>query len=740
MLLTPRRCLQGWWSIALVLGVAFPDLALGQGEAVAAQVNGVVRDAISQAPIVGAVVLLGAEERRVETHVGGRFVFRGVAAGPVSIEVRRVGYAPRIVNTTVPQRPGEVLEILLTATAIELPTIVVTSGLGTRPADQALQPVTVLEGQSLTRAMGGTIAATLDGTPGVSSVSMGPATARPVIRGLGGDRVLLLEDGARTGDMSYSSPDHSVVTDVIGAERLEVVRGPGALMYGSNALSGVVNVIRDEIPTSVPDAVHGRIAVRGASVNEAATIAAHLLVPMGSLVIRGEGSFQRAGDLRTPEGQLANTGIESFTGALALATASGWGHAGAVARHTQSEYGVPGGFVGGHPAGVTINQRRTVFRGQAHRRTGFGPFTEVEVDAGFIHYAHEEIEAGGILGTAFRVITADADLILHHEALGPFAAGGFGGRVQVRDFAFGGGLATPNAREVTGALFGVEEIASGRWRAQVGARFDWTRIEPQTARAGVGPRTFGAMSGSLGVLYALSSEVTIGANGGRAFRSPDVNDLYSRGPHLAVYREEIGNPNLDLETALGLDAFVRVEQSRFRAELSVFRNAINGFIYPEDTGETSQRDLPVARFVGRDALLTGAEGLMQWEIRPSTVLVASASHVHGSLREDGTPLPLIPPLRGSVELRHERPTFTAGIGTRWALRQDRLGEFEAATDGFAVHHMMAGVRWSWTGRLHDVTLRLDNFTNVAWRDHLSRVKSIRPEAGRNLSVLYRIDI
>lgn len=719
---------------------ALPDFAVGQGETAPGSLVGVVRDAVARTPIVGAIVLLGAEERRVETHVGGRFLFRGLADGPVTIEVRRVGYAPRTVTTTLPQRPGEVLEVLLTATAIELPTIVVTSGLGTRPADQALQPVTVLEGQSLTRAMGGTLAATLDGTPGVSSVSMGPATARPVIRGLGGDRVLLLEDGARTGDMSYSSPDHGVVTDVLGAERLEVVRGPGALMYGSNALSGVVNVIRDEIPTSVPDAVHGRIAFRGASVNEAATVGGHLLVPLGSMVMRGEGSFQRAGDLCTPEGQLGNTGIEGFTGALALATAGGWGHGGAVARHTRSEYGVPGGFVGGHPQGVTINQRRTVFRGQAHRRTGLGPFTEVEVDAGFIHYAHEEIEAGGILGTAFRLVTADADLILHHEAVGPFAAGGVGARVQLRDFAFGGGLATPDAREVTGALFGVEEIASGRWRAQVGARFDWTRIEPQTTRAGVGPRTFGAMSGSLGMLYAVTPAITLGANGGRAFRSPDVNDLYSRGPHLAVYREEIGNPDLDLETALGLDAFVRLEASVFRAEVSVFRNAINGFIYPEDTGEISQRDLPIARFVGRDALLTGAEGQMQWEVRPSTVLVASASHVRGTLREDGTPLPLIPPLRGVIELRHERPSFTAGIGTRWAMEQDRLGEFETATDGYAVHHLMVGVRWNWTGRLHEVTLRLDNVTDVAWRDHLSRVKSIRPEAGRNLSVLYRVDI
>lgn len=712
-----------------------------RAQAVRHPLVGVVLDAERGTPVVGAVVRVRAEERQVETHADGTFRFPLLPVGVVEVEVRRIGYARQVVRTTLPQRASERLEVRLVPTAIELPTIVVTAGLGSRPADQSLQPVTALEGEALARAMGGTIAATLDGTPGVASVNLGPATARPVIRGLGGDRVLLLEDGARVGDMSYSSPDHGVAADVFSAERLEVVRGPAALMYGSNALSGVVNVIRDEIPLAIPDGVHGRVAMRGASVNEATAVGGHVLAPLGSrLAFRAEGSYQRAGDLRTPEGVLGNTDFETLTGAASVATAGDWGHAGVVARHLGTRYGVPGGFVGAHPEGVTIDQRRNAFRGQLHRRSSLGPFTEMEVDAGLVHYAHEEIEAGGILGTAFRLVTADADVILHHEGLGPLAAGGVGARVQVRDFAFGGGLATPDAREVNGALFAVEELASGRWRAQAGARTDWTRIEPRSNRPGVRTRSFAAVSGALGVLYTAAPGVMVGVNGGRAFRTPDVNDLYSRGPHLAVYREQIGNPDLGIETALGLDAFVRVEREAVRAELSVFRNVINGFIYPEETGEVSQRDLPIARYVGRDALLTGAEGQVQAVVLPHTVVAATASYVRGTLREDGLPLPLIPPLRGMVELRHERPAFTLGAGTRWAARQDRLGEFETPTDGYAVHHLLAGVRWSWGGRLHAVTARLDNITDTTWRDHLSRVKVIRPEAGRNLSVLYRVDI
>jgi iron complex outermembrane receptor protein len=182
-----------------------------------------------------------------------------------------------------------------------------------------------------------------------------------------------------------------------------------------------------------------------------------------------------------------------------------------------------------------------------------------------------------------------------------------------------------------------------------------------------------------------------------------------------------------------------VNRGTVRTELALFRNAITQFIYPRETGDTSQRNLPIAQYTGQDAVLTGGEFRISASPVQRLVLDATASYVRGTLSNLDLPLPLIPPLRGSVDLRYEHTAWFAGVGLRLAARQDRLGEFEEATDGYTVLDAVAGYRWPWFGRLHAVTVRLDNATDATWRDHLSRLKSIMPGPARGLSVLYRAE-
>jgi iron complex outermembrane receptor protein len=308
----------------------------------------------------------------------------------------------------------------------------------------------------------------------------------------------------------------------------------------------------------------------------------------------------------------------------------------------------------------------------------------------------------------------------------------------------------------------VEEIVRGDWRWQGGVRGDVARFtprEPGSVRVlgediPTDPRTFAAVSGSVGVLYTAQPSLRIGANVSRSFRVPDFNELYSDGPHLAAYSYDVGNPRLDAETGLGVDAFVRLDRERVQAELALFSNRFDSYIFPRNTGELGRvGERWKFQYAGRDAQMSGGELSAAWTVLPAVVVEAGAAYVRGALlgpRDtiaglDGAPdvltsrsLPLLPPLNGRVGVRWDRPRWFVGGGVRAAATQDQLGDFETETAGYTVVDAQAGVRLLVGNYLHAITLRVENAGDRAYRDHLSRTKEIIPEAGRNVSLLYRI--
>src|SRR5690606_27013595 len=282
-----------------------------------------------------------------------------------------------------------------------------------------------------------------------------------------------------------------------------------------------------------------------------------------------------------------------------------------------------------------------------------------------------------------------------------------------------------------------------RVRLQIGARYDWRRVEPErggvTDIGTIRTRDFGALTASAGALYDLADGITLGASVSRAFRTPNANELFSEGPHLATYSYEVGNPDLEEETGLGVDVFLRIARERLRGEVAVFRNGIDDYIYARNTGELSPTGLPVYQHVNGDAVLTGFEGSAQWRVSREFVVEGTVSYVRGTLTATDEPLPQIPPLQGRVGARYETERFFVALGWKGAARQDRVGEFETPTDGYGVFDASAGVRWSVGGQLHTLTLRVDNITNEVYRDHLSRIKEIMPQAGRGANLLYRVN-
>jgi iron complex outermembrane receptor protein len=402
----------------------------------------------------------------------------------------------------------------------------------------------------------------------------------------------------------------------------------------------------------------------------------------------------------------------------------------------------------------------------------------VRGSVGATRYGHEEYESSGSVGTRYRQNVVQGDLLARHRHIGSVTEGAIGMRYQFRDIVTGGALRTPSTRDQSVAAFVVEQFQAGPLVINAGGRYEWARYVPYEPGAVVivnevqipaRPRTFSNLSASLGVLYdaghaaghALEG-VHVGASVGRAFRTPDFNELYSNGPHLAAYSYDVGNPSLRAETGLGIDVFARLSRERVRGEIALFRNQMRDFIFPRNTGDIGlQGNRPKFQFTGRDALLTGAEGSLEVSATRSLTLDAALSYVRGtfpgavdSLPADpanGIPnaragsryLPLMPPLRGHVGLQYERGRATSrswnlGVAVRGGAAQRNLGDFESESAAYALLELSAGTRFLVRGRFHAVTLRVDNATDTAWRNHLSRTKDIMPEAGRNLSLLYRV--
>lgn len=754
--------------LTAALVVASP-WTLGAQTPATASIEGDVIDAETGRSVPGVVVHVEDPRRHEITHEDGSFHLLQLPPGRYTVLFERVGYETAARQVTLVQGQSARLEVALAPAPVELEGLVVTATVGGRSATDALRPTTVVAGRDLQRQLDATIAGTLESEAGVAVASMGPAPARPVIRGLGGDRVLILEDGERVGDVSASSTDHAVAVEPIGAERIEVVRGPAALFYGSNALGGVVNVITEEIPTTLPHRLHGGATLQGRSATDGMAGEASLLDAFGRLAVRASGSIRDAGDLTTPLTEVPNTDLRTWGASAGAAWVNGWGHVGGAFRVYDSEYGIPPDSVSGHPAGVRVVMDRWAARGQLHWTRGVGPLEHVELDTKITRLDHFELEDGGEVGTEFGLNTHVVELVGRHGGLGPFSRGAIGVRGQRNDYGADRGRgAILSVDEWGAALYALEELEAGRFQLQLGGRFDYAANEPTSGPAEVAgvpvrERTFGNLTGSASLLFATSAQTQVGVSASRAFRTPSSDELYSEGPHLASYTFEVGNPELEAEIGHGIDLFVRLNGARVRGEVAGFYNRIDGFVYPLNTG-TLRGDLFVYQPTNTDASFTGAEASLEWSPLRHVALDGNVSFVRAENEQLDEPLPFIPPLNGSLALRYERTRWYVQTGWRAAAMQERVperpelpvgspgycdeggvaigcrpvpGEF-VPTSGYAIFNLAAGYRMDFGGALHALTLSVENVTDEVYRNHLSRIKELLPEQGRTVNLLYRV--
>jgi len=704
-------------------------------------VSGRLYHSVSLKPIVDATVAI--ENTALETKSGpdGSYRIPDVPAGAHHLLVIAKGFVPARSELRVGQQPVT----LDVAVDPELHySEVVSVSPDARNQFDSYQPTAVLAGQDLTKQLEGTIGATLATQPGVAERSFGPGPARPVIRGLDGDRVLILEDGQRMGDLSSQSGDHGVTVNPAGSSRIEVVRGPATLLYGSNAIGGLVNVISDAVPTERVSGTHGGATLDFGTAATDGGGAADVLVGNNRWAFHAGGSGRRSGDVDTPEGTIDNTQSRSGFASVGLAYTGEKGYVGGSYGYDDLKYGIPVVEEGN----IQLTPRRHMVGVRAGADELTGAFQSFRVLFGTRNYKHDELE-GDEVGTQFENDTTDFNVQAKHRAFGRLS-GTIGGSFLTRAFSATGEEAlSPPVDEQATALFVYEELTWPHVTVQFGGRVNWASFSPE---GGLPDRDFTDGSASVGLVYkpaAANDKLTFAVSLAHAARNPALEELYFFGAHPGNFAFEIGNAELGSETAQGFDASVRWRHRRFGGELTYFYNNIDNYIFrnPISDEEFVERfpdeaeavgEFPFVEFVARDSMLQGVEAHADVDLGKGLVAELGFDYVRGELRDTNDPLPRMPPTRFIGGLRYQASAFQAGGEVIVAAKQDRVFGEETPTDGYNLLKLFASYSFGGGNALNTITARLDNAANELYRNHLSFIKDVVPEMGRNFKVVYSV--
>ncbi|ABC64393.1 TonB-dependent receptor [Erythrobacter litoralis] len=669
----------------------------------------------------------------------------------------------------------------------DLPPEIVVTAAGLTQLD-VLAGTSVLEGFELQRSLDGTLGDTLVKIPGVSSTGFAPGSSRPVLRGLQGERVRVLIDGLGAIDVSNTSVDHAVTIDVLTAERIDILRGPAVLLYGSSAIGGAVNVIDKRIPRRIPDEkIHIDGLVRGDTALDTREFGASLDAPLGSMFVfhvdgsyrntndleiagfqiapdlradlladadeeEEEGEFEEADEMREAANQtgfVPNSATETWTANAGLTFFSGDSNLGFAVGWYDTRYGVPGNPEGGHHHGegeegeeeegeggeggeeivsIDLRQFRADLRGELDLGDGF--FDTLITRAGFSDYTHTEFE-GDEVGTVFDVQGFEA-----RAELAQTRRNGWGGNTGVqfylRDFvAFGAEAYVPKNTTTQFAVFTLQEFDLGGVQLEVAGRYETTDIESTTV--GI-ERKFDTFSGALSLSRETESGLRFGVNVSRAERAPSAEELLSNGPHIATQAFEIGDPDLSVESAWGVEAYLRGRIGPATISLAAYRNWFDDFIYLQDTG-LEEDELPVFVYLQQGATYTGFEGEIEFPLIDSGPFRLTTDlhveYVDADL-DDGSSVPRTPPLSLLGALEADWEQFNIRGEVQWFDDQDSVSAFETPTDGFTF--VNASIAWRPIRGDNNVTLLLqaENIFDVTGRRHASFTKDFVPLAGRNI--------
>ncbi|MDT7935031.1 MAG: TonB-dependent receptor [Sphingomonadaceae bacterium] len=659
-----------------------------------------------------------------------------------------------------------------------LPTEIVVSAGYRRDRADLLSSVSVLQGAELDTQLRPTIGETLARQPGVSATSFGPNASRPILRGLDAERVRVLTDGIGSFDVSNTSVDHAVIVNPQLAERIEVLRGPAAILYGSSAIGGVVNVIDSRIPRHAHDeAVHLDLLGQYGSAAREGSFGGVLDVPLGrGWIAHADGSYLETGDLgiggfvlspsaraqalASPNAdvralaalkdRLPNTASRTVNGAGAIAYVGDHVEGGVSVAQFSTLYGVPTRFDldTGDGERTRIAAGQTRIDGRASYLFDDGFLDRINVRAGYARYQHQEIADDGTIGTTFRNNGGEGRLeFVQRERNG--WRGTSGAQLFVRDFeALGDEAFVPRNETTQWGLFTLQELNLGRLRLEGGARYERTTVATQDALFRGLPnrfnRSFDAVSGTVGASVKAVGPFRIGLNLSRSERAPSAEELLANGPHGGTQAFEIGNRGFTTERSIGAELTLKGNASNWRFEGAAYIQKFDGFIYQQQTAAVdADSGLPVFQYAQAPARFWGLEGQLTVTLLrrgPSELNVdATADYVNATILNGIGPVPRIPPFRFLGGISYGDRKLNGRIEVETVDRQDRVAPVETVTPAYTL--VNASIAWKPAAleRLAaQFVLSLNNIGDVDARRATSFLKDFAPLPGRDVRLSLRM--
>jgi iron complex outermembrane receptor protein len=626
----------------------------------------------------------------------------------------------------------------------EVPKVVVTANpFHKGETEQILLPAKVLSGDELRDKMGNSLGETLSSELGVSSSAFGAGSSRPIIRGLEGARVKMLENGMAVSDVSGLSNDHAVSAEGAVAHQIEILRGPASLMYGSGAIGGLVNVVNERIPPALEPKLTGQAEARYSTVDDGSATSGTIDGAIGKLALHLDANSRRSGDYKIPgnrvegdpdsaSGRLPHSGTREKGAGFGGSYIDSWGYVGASVSGLDNKYSIPS------DEGSVIDQHQTRYDIDSLFKNPLPGIESAKFKAGYTDYRHAELGADGEPEVKFKNRALETRAEAVHKAIDGWH-GTFGMQTELTHFsalsAQGGPDTVPVTRSTSNAGFLVEEKEWGPVRVNAGLRLERVKREPVSGL----DRSFSLQSGALGALWSFMPGYATGLTLSRAQRAPSTEELYSGGPHDATITYDLGDPNLRKETSRNIEFSLQKTSGLVRWKANLFHNSISDFIYGHVSGrQVDEEGNDGGEFRERifsqgDATVRGAEAEIEYNplaLGLNGRLFADTSH--GDLKNAGS-LPLQPASRIGATIGYRSASWRAGATWIHAQSQDRLASFEATPTG---SYNQLNANLSYTQKLRDLDLTwfvlAKNLLNEEIRVSTSILKDVSPLPGRSL--------
>ena len=629
--------------------------------------------------------------------------------------------------------------------------IVVTASPFALSRDDVPTIVAKVNRKQILEAGGSSIADSLASVPGISATGFAAGASRPIIRGMDATRVRILENGVSSSDVSDVGPDHGIPIDPLSARSIEVVRGAATLRYGSQAIGGVVNVINDRVPTSLPTrALSGELVGSYGTAANTAEGSALMDGRAGDIAVHVDGFYRQTDDYDTPIGVQQNSffrGHGETVGASYFFGPDKASHIGAAIMQYDAKYGIPSDT-------TYIDMRQTKVLTKSYFDLGSGVVKGLSIDGSYADYTHDEDEPDGTIDTTFRNKEFDGRAELLFGRLGFIDNTALGVEVQNRKFSAIGEdssyLFPTETQSEAGYLFTESQIAKAL-KLQISGRVEHVHVTGTPASDVFTKVDYTPVSGAIGALFDAGSGIKLGLTFSSTGRAPAITELFARGGHDGPNTFETGDPTLKIERANSLEGTIRIRSGKFRFEGSAYSTWFNNYIYGDLTGRTCDDDgacadgdageLKELFYRQQGAHFWGLEGEANYALVKTDTSSLEARVIADYTRatlDDGSNVPRIPPYRYGGGLTWNSGLFDLGFLFLHSGRQDKFGAFDTVTPGFNALNAHLSVRPFKAYPGIELAVVGQNLTNDVQRDAAALNKDLVVMPGRNVRFVVKV--